>query len=82
MGRIWTIKEEGCDLFKRLCADIHSTVNAIAGFQPVRFADSDCPACGLSSILVLNIKNVTAQDNSDAMKRVAVPRRCVSRGKP
>jgi hypothetical protein len=76
------IKEEGCHLFKRMCPNIHGTVDAITGLYPVRFPGGDVPSCGFSPVPILNIKNVTAQDHGYAVKRVAVPRSSVSGGKP
>ena len=77
-GRIWTLKEKGCDLLIRPRSHIDRAVNTIARFQPVRFANSNCEALGFGPIPELNLEDVAAEDYRYAMAAVAMPRSCVS----
>jgi hypothetical protein len=50
------IKKKGCDSFKQFLPDVYRTVNAIARFRPIYFANTDSPRLSFSSIAELNFE--------------------------
>jgi len=56
-------------------------MNAMARLGPIYFTNSDVPALCSSTIAELDFELIAAQYNRDAMKRIAMPRRHLSRSK-
>ena len=68
------IKKKGCDSFKRFFPDVYRTVNAIARFRPIYFANTDFPRMSFSSIAELNFEQVPVQHYGHPMKGITMPR--------
>jgi hypothetical protein len=76
------IQEKSHDFFEDLVADIHSAVKAIGRFYPIHFADSNLPRLSFSAVAELDVEQIAAQDHSQTMKGIAMPRRRFPRRQP
>jgi hypothetical protein len=68
------VKKKGCDSFKRFLPDVYRTVNSIARFRPIYFANTDFPRLSFSSIAELNFEQVLVQQHGHPMKGITMPR--------
>jgi hypothetical protein len=76
------IKEERYNFLKHFLSDVHRAVDAIGWLDPIHFAHSDLPRHGFSSVTKLDVEQVAAQDNSHAMKGIAMPECRLARRQP
>jgi hypothetical protein len=68
------IKEKSHNFLKYFFAYIHRSVNVIARFGPVHFANCDFPRLRFATIAELDVQHIPAQDHGHPMKRIAMPR--------
>ena len=68
------VKKKGCDSFKRFLPDVYRTVNSIARFRPIYFANTDFPRLSFSSIAELNFEQVPVQHHGHPMKGITMLR--------
>src|SRR5881628_3047493 len=80
--RVMAVKEKSHDLFEDFSADVDCAVGAIRRLHPIDFADSDLPLLRFFPVTELDIQQVAAHDYRHTMKRIAMPRRGLSRGQP
>lgn len=80
--RLGVIKEESYNLLEYFFPNIYGAVDAIAGFRPIYFADSNLPRLSFSGVAELYVEEITAQDYGDPMKGIAMPGCSLPRRQP
>jgi len=73
------IKEKGHDLLEEFLADIHGAMDPVARLTPIHLAHTDFKRLSFSAVAELDVEQIPAQDDSDPVKRVAVPSSGLSR---
>jgi hypothetical protein len=74
--RVRTIEKEGDNFLKYLFANVYRPMYTIGRFDPIYFACGDAPGNRLCAIAELDIQPIAAENNTDTVKGIVMPRRC------
>jgi hypothetical protein len=70
---VGTIQKERHDLLENLLANIHGSMDAIAGLNPIHFPYRDLPRQSFSAVAELDLQQISAQNYRYPVIGIVVP---------